>query len=232
LRFSPYRTKHPRWRGQLTHYRDENNNDRWFPAKEDEYGTPYGPESKQRVGDAKGSVDSAWLQLYPRTSEREVVYLSPAQRAKQLANKATPIPCPSPTDEMLEAFRLKLHSNGKPANDNQNHDGLPYDVDSRDQLQFGYAFGTTCPDLPEPFDDVTERKSVLSALNAALSSQTRLVANMVVQTDETDTVAQNYADVGAAIGVSGSKRTLMRRGQKAVSDAAEEIGKVRQQLAA
>jgi hypothetical protein len=232
LRFSPHRTKHPHWRGQLTHYRDTKNKDRWFRAKEDEYGTPYGPESKESVEAAKGSIDAVWPPLYPRTSKREVVFLSPAERAKQLANKAKPIPCLPPTDELLEAFRLKLHSNGKPANDNQNHDGLPYDIDSRDQLQFGYAFGTTYPDVPEPFDDVTERKSVLSALNAGLSSQTRLVANMVVQTDETDTVAQNYADVGAAIGVSGSKRTLMRRGQKAVSDAAEEIGKVRQQLAA
>jgi hypothetical protein len=236
LRFSPLRTKH-HWRGQLTHYRDENNNDRWFPAKEDDYGTPKGPEIKEDVKAAKGSIDAAWSALHP-ANKREVVYLPSAERAKQLANKSKPIPCLPPTDELLEAFRLKLHSNGTPANDNQHHDGLPYDVDSRDQLQFGYAFGTTRTDVSdsEPFDDVTERKSVLTALNAGLSSQARLVANMVVQTDETETVAQNYVQVGAALATgrrkTPSERTLMRHGQQAVNEAAKEIGAILQQLAA
>jgi hypothetical protein len=38
-----------------------------------------------------------------------------------------------------------MEANGKPANDNRKHDGLPYDVKSADELQFGYAFGTKYP---------------------------------------------------------------------------------------
>jgi hypothetical protein len=225
LRFAPYGTERHR-RGQVTHYRD---NGRWFSAKEDEYGTPYGPESK-------GSNDNVWTPLHPRTTERVVTLLSPLARAKQLANKPNPIPCLPPTDEELEAFHLKLIVNGKPANDNQQHDGLPSDVESKDELQLGYAFGTSSADEPaEPSDDVAERRQTLTELNARLSPQARLVASMVVQTDETDTLAQNYAEVGAAIATGHrkpSERTLMRHGQQAVSGAAKEIGTLLQELAA
>jgi hypothetical protein len=228
LRFAPYRTK-LHYRGQVTHYRDPENKDRWFRTKEDEYGTPYGPKSK-------GSNEAAWTPLHPRLSERPVKRLSPAARAKQSANKANPIPCPMTTDEELEAFRRKMLANGKLANDNERHNGLPYDVESADELQFGYAFGKTYsdPKRSEPSDEPTEeRKQTLAELNARLSPQARCVANMVVLTDETNTLAQAYADVGAIVpgtGVSG--RTLMRRGQRAVEDAAQEINAIRQALAA
>jgi hypothetical protein len=58
---------------------------------------------------------------------------------------------------------------------------------------------------------------------------------MVVQTDETETLAQNHAEVGAALATvrkNASGRTLIRHGQKAVSDAAKEIGVLLQELAA
>jgi hypothetical protein len=193
----------------------------------DEYGSPYGPKSR-------GSNPDNWKPLWARTSESNVVMLSPAARAKQQANRGKPIPCPPPADE-IEAFRRTLEANGKPANDNRHYDGLPYDVDSADELRFGYAFGKTyaVSNNPEPFDDVVERKQLLAAVNSRLSPQTRRVANMVVQTQETETLAQNYADVGAALANgNASERTLIRHGQKAVSDAAKEIGTVHQELAA
>jgi hypothetical protein len=224
LRFAPYRTKH-HYRGQVTHYRD---NGRWHPAK-DEYGTPYGPTSK-------GSDGAFWVPLKPRKTKSKLEWLTPAEKAKQRANRDKPIPCQTPTDEMFEAFRLKLETNGKPANDNRQHDGLPYDVKSADELQFGYAFGKTYndPDDSEPFDDVIERKSDLAAVNARLSPQALLVANMIVLTDQTETLAQNYVALGAALstGRAASERTLMRHGQKAANDAAVEIGTVLQELAA
>jgi hypothetical protein len=224
--FAPYRTKR-HYRGQLTHYTDSNGQKR--VVKEDEFGTPYGPESM-------GSDDRNWMPLNPRTTKREVARLSPSARAKQLANKVKPISCPMTADEALESFRLRLITNGRPANDNLQHDGLPYDVESKDQLQFGYAFGKSCADTTsEKSDDATDRKQTLIELNARLSPQARLVANMVVQTDETDTLAKNYADVGAAL-VTGrkkpSERTLMRHGETAVTDAANEIGTILQELAA
>jgi hypothetical protein len=226
VRFAPYRTKH-HYRGQQTHYRD---NDRWFRVKEDECGTPYGPESK-------GSNDAAWVPLRPRTGKSDIKMLSPASRAKQLANKPNPIPCSSPTDEELDAFRGKLEANGPPANDNLQYDGLPYDVKSGDELQFGYAFGTTsaATNDAESLDDVASRKMELAEFNARLSPQNRLVANMVVLTDETDTLAQSYEDVGAALHTgrrSASVRTLKRHGKLATAAAAAEINKVRQELAA
>ncbi len=226
LRFAPYRTKH-HYRGQVTHYRD---NGRWFRAKEDEYGTPYGPKSK-------GSDDAAWVPRHPRTSESSVVMLSPAALAKQWANEDKPLPCPLPTDEALEDSRRKLEANGKPANDNQHHDGLPYDMESADELQFGYAFGTKYPETsdPEPFDDVVERKSLLAALNARLSPQARRVAPMVVLTDETEMLAQTYEEVGVALHAgrrNASVSTLKRHGKLALANAAAEINKIRQELAA
>ena len=226
LRFAPYRTKH-HYRGQVTHYRD---NGRWFRAKEDEYGTPYGPKSK-------GSDDAAWVPRHPRTSESSVVMLSPAALAKQWANEDKPLPCPLPTDEALEDSRRKLEANGKPANDNQHHDGLPYDMESADELQFGYAFGTKYPETsdPEPFDDVVERKSLLAALNARLSPQARRVAPMVVVTDETEMLAQTYEEVGVALHAgrrNASVSTLKRHGKLALANAAAEINKIRQELAA
>jgi hypothetical protein len=226
LRFAPYRTKH-HYRGQATHYRD---NGRWFPVKEDEYGTPYGPKSK-------GSNDAAWVPLHPRSSKRPIEYLSPAARAKQWANKPKPIPCPVLTAEALEEFGRRLEANGKPANENRQHDGLPYDVESRDELQFGYAFGTKYHETrdPEPFDDVVERKLTLAALNAGLSPQARLVVNMVVLTDETETPAQNYADIGRALDTrrkNTSQRTLIRYGKTAANNAGKEIGTRLQDLAA
>ena len=226
LRFAPYRTKH-HYRGQVTHYRD---NGRWFRAKEDEYGTPYGPKSK-------GSDDAAWVPRHPRTSESSVVMLSPAALAKQWANEDKPLPCPLPTDEALEDSRRKLEANGKPANDNQHHDGLPYDMESADELQFGYAFGTKYPETsdPEPFDDVVERKSLLAALNARLSPQARRVAPMVVLTDETEMLAQTYEEVGVALHAgrrNASVSTLKRHGKLALANAAAEINMIRQELAA
>jgi hypothetical protein len=214
------------WKGAVTHYWI---NGRRFRAKKDKHGTPYGPASK-------GSNDNNWKPLHPRTTKRVVTLLSPAERETQLANKAKPISCPMTADEALESFRLKLLANGKPANDNQQNDGLPYDVESKDQLQFGYAFGKSCADTPpEKSDDAAERRQSLTEVNARLSPQARLVANMVVQTDETDTLAKNYADVGAAL-VTGrkkpSERTLMRHGETAVTDAANEIGTILQELAA
>jgi hypothetical protein len=225
LRFAPDKTKN-HYRGQVTHYRDDG---RWFPAK-DQYGTPYGPKST-------GSNLDNFEPLYPRKRKGDVTFLSPAARAKQRANKDKPIPCPMMTDEMLEAFRRKQQANGKPANDNEHHDGLPYDVDSADELQFGYTFGKkyTAPDDSEPFDDLLERRQTLAVVKARLSPQARLVANIVVQTDETDTVAQNYADVGAVLATGRknvSGRTLIRHGQNAVSDAAKEIGSLLQDFAA
>lgn len=213
------------WKGAVTHYWI---NGRRFRAKEDVCGTPYGPAIKRS--------NPFWKPLNPRTSKRTVALLSPAERAKQLANKAKPIPCLPPTDEALEEFRLKLLSNGIPANDNHQHDGLPYDVESKDELQFGYAFGKTHADkTPAPFDDASERRQMLAEVNARLSPQARLVTNMVVQTDETEILAQNYAGVGAAIFTGRKKpseRTLMRHGKQAVNDAAKEIGTLRQELAA
>jgi hypothetical protein len=91
------------------------------------------------------------------------------------------------------------------------------------------------PNDPEPSDDVVGRKSELAAVNARLSPQALLVANMVVWTDETETLAQTYADVGAALPnarANASERTLIRHGQRAVNDAAKEIGTLRQALAA
>jgi hypothetical protein len=87
----------------------------------------------------------------------------------------------------------------------------------------------------EPFDDVAERKDFLAVFNAGLSPVTGRVANMVVQTDETDTLAQNTIEVGAALTTGRrnvSERTLMRRGQKAIDDAGKEIAARFQQLAA
>jgi hypothetical protein len=231
LRFAPYRTKN-HYRGQLTHYRAaDKHNDRWFRAKEDEYGTPYGPESK-------GSNPVYWKPLSPRVSKSKVASLSSGARAKQLSNKPKHLPCALPTDDMFEAFRLKLLHNGDPANSIRQPDGLPYDVESADELQFGYAFGKTCHDTSdsEPSDeDMVERSQTLVALNARLSPQARLVANMVVLTDETETAAQNYLDVGAALTTGRkevSERSLMRHGQTAVRDAAKEINSIRQELAA
>ena len=151
------------------------------------------------------------------------------------ANKPKPVLCPPPTDEMLEAFRRKLEANGKPVNDN--YDGLPYDVESADELQFGYAFGKKYPEThgPEPFDDVVERKQTLAVLNARLSPQTRRVANMVVLTDETETLAQNQTDIGAALWTgrrNASVSTLKRHGKLAMANAAKELGKRFQELAA
>jgi hypothetical protein len=132
LYFAPYQTK-KFWLGEVVSYGPGG----MFSAKDD-YGTPYGPKSK-------GSNNAAWIPLHPRSSKRAVEYLSPADTARQLANKPKPITCAPPTDDELEAFRLKMEANGKPANDNRKHDGLPYDVKSADELQFGYAFGTKYP---------------------------------------------------------------------------------------
>lgn len=225
LFYAPYRTK-KYYRGQLTHYTDSKGQKR--VAKEDEYGTPYGPASK-------GSDLAYWKPLVPAT-KRVVQRLSPAARAKQLANKRNPVTCLPPTDEELESFRLTLLGNGAPANDNRQPVGLPYDVKSKDELQFGYAFGKSYPDEPaEQYNDATERGQTLTELNARLSPQARLVANMIVQTDETEILAQNFADVGAAISggrMKLSERTLMRRGQQAVNGTAKEIGTLLQELAA
>lgn len=227
LFFTPYQTKR-HYRGQLTHYTDSKGQKR--VAKEDEYGTPYGPESK-------GSDERNWKPSNPRASQRTIALLSPAERAKQLANKANPIPCLPLTTDALEAFRLKLLANGKPTNDNQQHDGLPYDIKSKDELQVGFAFGARYEDAPDsdPEDDIVERRETLGELNSKLSPEARLVANMVVQSDETDKLAQSYADVGAAIFTGRtlrSERTLMRHGQQAVNDTAKEIGTILQELAA
>jgi hypothetical protein len=199
------------------------------------YGTPKGPQRKRS--------NPFWNPLHPRKSERPIEKLSPEARAKQLANKENPIPCLPPTHEELEAFRLKLLANGKPVSDNQQQcDGLSYTVESADELQFGYTFGKSyynpavCSvDTVCSYDDVAEKRQTLAILNARLSPQTRQVANMVVQTDETDTLAQNYVDVGRAVTAGRrtvSERTLMRHGQDAVSKAAKEISTVLQELAA
>jgi hypothetical protein len=59
---------------------------------------------------------------------------------------------------------------------------------------------------------------------------------MIVWTEETERLAETNADVGAALATgrrrSASERTLMRDGQLAVTNAAAEIGKLRQELAA
>jgi hypothetical protein len=58
---------------------------------------------------------------------------------------------------------------------------------------------------------------------------------MIVQTDETETLAQNHAEVGAALATghkNTSERTLIRHGQKAAGDAAKEIRTLLQKLAA
>ena len=225
LYFAPYRTKQFS-RGEVVKYGSDGH---MYPVK-DEYGTPYGSKNK-------GSDDAAWVPRHPRTSESSVVMLSPAARAKQKANKDRPIPCPTPTADELEAFSLKLQANGKPANDNGHYDGLPYDVESADELQFGYAFGTTYtpPNDPEPFDDVVERKSLLAAVNARLSPQARLVANKVVCTEETETLAQSYEDVGAALATGRKKAsvsTLKRHGKQALISAAKELDELFQDLAA
>jgi hypothetical protein len=229
LRFAPYRmvskTKIS-FKGTVTHYRA---NRRWRRAKEDKYGTPYGPQSK-------GSNPQFWKPLYPKKQKTKLVWLSPEEKAKQWANKAKPISCHMTADEALEAFRLKLLASGKPANDNQQYDGLPYDVESKDELQVGFAFGKAYADTPpERFDDAAERRQALAEINARLSPQARLVANMVVQTDETETLAKSYAEVGAALTTGRrkpSERTLMRHGQHAVNDTAKEIGAILQELAA
>jgi hypothetical protein len=224
LYFAPYRTK-TFSRGEVVKYGSDGG---MFPAK-DEYGTPYGPKSK-------GSVADAWKPLHPRTSKSSVEMLSPAALAKQWANKNKPLPCPLPTDDELEVLRLMLQANGKPANDNKHYDGLPHDVESADELQFGYAFGTKYPEMsdPEPFDDVVLRKDFLAVLNARLSPEALRVANMTVQTDLTESLAQNRADVGAALAdrKNASERTLMRNGDKALASGAKEIGAVLQDLAA
>ena len=157
--FAPYRTK-LHYRGQLIHYTDSNGQKR--VVKEDEHGTSKGPKDR-------GSDDKYWKPLNPRTPKNHVVKLSPAARAKQLANKTKPIERLPPTDEELEAFRLKLLVNGKPANDNQQHDGLPYDVMSKDELQFGFTFGRSYADtIPENSDDATDRKQTLTKPPAKL----------------------------------------------------------------
>jgi hypothetical protein len=89
------------FRGQVTHYRS---NGRKCPAK-DRYGTPYGPKSM-------GSNDANWKQLYPRTTMSSVV------ETKTRGDRYNPKPCPMTADEALQAFRLRLEANGKPANDN------------------------------------------------------------------------------------------------------------------
>jgi hypothetical protein len=112
-------------------------------------------------------------------------------------------------------------------------------VASADELQFGYAFGKTSAadqEDSEPAEaHVVERKQFLAALNARLSPQARRVASMVVNTDETETLARSHLDVGAALATGRnipSDRTLMRHGQKAIDDAAKEIGALLQELAA
>ncbi len=113
-----------------------------------------------------------------------------------------------------------------------------YDAKITHELEPVYAFGKTYTDSePEPFedDDVVERKDSLAKENARHSPQTRLVKNMIVHTDETVTLARNYEGIGAALWTgrrNASKSTLFRHGKQAVSDAAEEIAAVRQELAA
>jgi hypothetical protein len=225
LYFAPYGTKQF-CRGEVVNYAS---NGGMYPAK-DEYGTPYGSESV-------GSNDAAWVPLHPRKSKSGIVMLSPAARARQLANKNEPIPCQKASDEMLEAFRLKPEANGKPANDNRHYDGLPYDVESRDELQFGYAFGKKYPEThdPEPFADVVERKNFSAVFDAGLSPQTRRGVSMVVLTDGTEMLAQNEEDLGAALWTgrgNPSVSTLKRHGKKAKDDIAKELGKRFQELAA
>jgi hypothetical protein len=236
LRFAPSGTKNFSL-GEVVKY---GSNGGMYKVK-DEYGTPYGPESSGSVeaksDDDKERDNKGWKPVDPRTRKTKLVWLSPAEKAKQPGNRKNPIACPMTADEALKSFHIMLAANGKPANDNGDHDGLPYDVESRDELQFGYAFGRSYADSggSEPFDDVAERKELLAAVNAGLSSQARRVANMVVLTDETDTLAQNMVEVGAALATgrrNASERTLMRRGQKAIDDAAAELNKVRQELAA
>jgi hypothetical protein len=221
LYFAPYGTE-TLFRGALFSY---GSNGGMFPAK-DKCGTPYGAKSKGSAdqNDKKDMAKKGWQVLHPRT-EREVEYLSPADKARQLANKPKPVLCPPPTDDELQAFRLKMEANGKPGNDNRKHDGLPYDVKSRDELQFGHAFGATSAETknPEPFD--VERQDFLAVFNAG-SPQARLVASMDVLTDEA---------VGAALWtgrMNASKSTLIRHGKKAKDDIAKELSSSFQELAA
>jgi hypothetical protein len=115
-------------------------------------------------------------------------------------------------------------------------DGLSYTIESADELQFGYAFGKTYShgNDDEPLDEVVERGQTLATINARLSSQAHQVAGMLVNTEDTDTLAQNYADIGRALAArkSVSERTLIRQGKVAVEETAKEIDAAYQTLAA
>ena len=101
-------------RGQVTHYRG---GDRWFRSR-DQYGTPYGPESK-------GSDEANWKPLCPRTTA--VAKGSPTIKAKQRGNRFNPTPCPMTADEAYASWQ----ANGRPGKCNQadRYDGLPFDVE-------------------------------------------------------------------------------------------------------
>lgn len=97
--------------------------------------------------------------------------------------------------------------------------GLPYDVDSYDELQFGYCWGakSAAPSGSQPFDDVVQRKLDRMRLRQRLSPNERLVLDMLVWTDHTDILAESYADLGAAVlGRPTSRRTQHRYGQAAI----------------
>ena len=238
LYFAPYRTK-TFFRGEVLKY---GSNGRLYPAK-DAYGTPKGTAIAITKEEDKERYGKYWAPRKPRTTKKLEDNRSPEekakQKAKQLADRERRLPCPSLTEDMLKKFHLKLMANGKPANDDRApYDGLPYNVESADELQYGYAFGTTyaAGHEPETADDVVERVHLLAAVNARLSSQAALVANMVVNTDRTETLAGSYLEIGAALAAGNdnmpSDRTLIRHAKAAVEDTAAEMSSIFQELAA
>ncbi|WP_445216196.1 hypothetical protein ACKWRH_28305 [Bradyrhizobium sp. Pa8] len=97
--------------------------------------------------------------------------------------------------------------------------GLPYDVYSYDELQFGYCFGSksAAPNDLQPFDDVVQRKLDRTHLRKRLSAKERLVSDMLVWSEHTTKLAGSYADIGEAyLGHPASKRTYHRYGLAAV----------------
>lgn len=96
---------------------------------------------------------------------------------------------------------------------------LPDDVESYDELQFGYCWGShsEAPNDAQPFDDVVQRKLDRIRLRKRLSPNERRVLDMLVWTDNTDTLAESFADIGAAVlSRPASWRTRHRYGQAAV----------------